>query len=80
MKKIILLLLLLIGSSVNAQDYRFTAEDIAINSYTTLNPATLEQLCWLPGEVSYSFVEDVGERKMLVKGSRSGRKEIRTHS
>jgi len=58
-----------------AQDKNFTMEDVVINSYTSLAPSTLKQLQWLPNEYSYSFVEEDGIDKWLIKGFASSGKK-----
>ncbi|MBN1301981.1 MAG: DPP IV N-terminal domain-containing protein [Melioribacteraceae bacterium] len=68
------LILLFLTVSLSAQVSKFSASDIVMNSRTTLKAKTLEKLKWLPGEASYSFVEEEEGKQILMKGSRSGKK------
>ncbi|MCK5086806.1 MAG: DPP IV N-terminal domain-containing protein, partial [Melioribacteraceae bacterium] len=73
--RIFFILILFSSSLIYSQQKEFTIEDVVLNSYTTLAPSTLKQLTWLPGEYSYSYVEEIDDSFILVKGSAtSGRK------
>ncbi|MFC2085198.1 hypothetical protein ACFLS9_09080 [Bacteroidota bacterium] len=71
-----LLLLLFSVISISAQNKNFSIEDVVLNSNTSLAPTSLKQLKWIPGENSYSYIEDRGDYFTLVKGyASSGKKE-----
>lgn len=69
MKNIVLIGLTLFGFSLFAQNKTFTMEDAVINQYTTLAPERLQQLQWVKGTDSYSYIADDENDESLVMGS-----------
>lgn len=82
MKRFICFLIIVLSFNLVlvAQNKNFTMEDVVINSYTSLAPSTLKQLQWLPREYSYSYVEEDGTNKWLIKGFASSGKKAELFS
>ncbi len=61
------MLILLIFSTTIAQEKMLTLEE-AVKSYSLLpNRETIQQLCWIPGQDTYAFVDSVKGRWLLFK-------------
>ena len=52
------IILLIFNVVLNGQSKEFTAEDVAIRSYSDLVPSKLEMLQWIPNSDFYSFVSN----------------------
>lgn len=66
---IILVVVLLMTGSVNAQDKKLTMEDAVLRQRTTLAPKQLSQLQWIPGGSDFSYVDKRASGQVLVKSN-----------
>jgi len=73
--RIVLVYLLLIVSSVVAQNKLFTLEE-AVLQPRKFFPTGISQLQWIPGEDEYSYIEEVDNNMYLMRGyAKSSEKE-----
>ncbi|OGU55256.1 MAG: hypothetical protein A2V66_10970 [Ignavibacteria bacterium RBG_13_36_8] len=78
MKKlgIYLLLTFLSTGFIYSQEKLFTVEEAVIQSYSTLSPANLNQLEWIPNTYEYSFIEETDIGTVLIKNKIDSGKKI----
>ncbi len=76
MKRLFLVISFLAAITLSSQQKTFSVEDIVINSYSSLKPTSLKNLEWKPTEPVFTYFDDSEEPKLLVSGSRSGKKEL----
>lgn len=63
----LLLTLLLVSTSIPAQQNIFSSADIVINSNNNLAPQRLDNFSWIPLEDAYTHVQDLGDGLTLIK-------------